>query len=390
MMKHICFINPHYIGGTIGGAEVQLYILAKAALESGWRVTYVTHPEEIPLKSNGIEFQPFRDTGNSKNDRQSMERILREVDADVYYQRGRKMWTGYAGHFSKTSGKPFIFAASMDIDCKELKVSGRHKRGGLVGRIKSLLVDSKNREVDRTTLEGMRRATLVLAQTNTQARLLNDNLGITATVFPNIHPVPEIGRIKKASPPTVLWLASVKKWKRPEIFLRLVNQLKDLDCRFVLAGRLADKNFRSALDRAERENSKFSYVENVSFERSNELLADASVFVNTSRMEEGFPNTYVQAWLRGTPTVALGFDPDNVIETKGLGANVSSVEELCDYVATLINDSNARKEAGNRARSHGVEYHGMERNAARFFRLVEDVVERKRQEPGEVPNRVNP
>ena len=47
------------------------------------------------------------------------------------------------------------------------------------------------------------------------------------------------------------------------------------------------------------------------------LYDRAKVLVNTSDVE-GFPNSYLQAWIRGVPVVTL-IDPDGVIEREGLG-----------------------------------------------------------------------
>jgi glycosyltransferase involved in cell wall biosynthesis len=63
-------------------------------------------------------------------------------------------------------------------------------------------------------------------------------------------------------------------------------------------------------------NSNFDYLGPVSFEESNSLFAKANIFINTSKAQEGFPNTFIQAWMQGVPTISLDFDPDNLIEEK--------------------------------------------------------------------------
>jgi hypothetical protein len=59
----------------------------------------------------------------------------------------------------------------------------------------------------------------------------------------------------------------------------------------------------------------------------------ARVFVNTSD-SEGFPNSYLQAWRRGTPSVAF-FDPDAVIARHGLGAAVAGLDAMVAEVRRL-------------------------------------------------------
>lgn len=62
----------------------------------------------------------------------------------------------------------------------------------------------------------------------------------------------------------------------------------------------------------------------------------ARVFISTSEIE-GFPNTYMQAWARGTPVVAY-LDPERLVSRNDLGAIVTSVEELCAALARLSGD----------------------------------------------------
>ena len=50
------------------------------------------------------------------------------------------------------------------------------------------------------------------------------------------------------------------------------------------------------------------YLGEQPIERVNSEIAASDVLVTTSY--EGFPNTFIQAWLRGVPVVSNGVDPD--------------------------------------------------------------------------------
>jgi glycosyltransferase involved in cell wall biosynthesis len=56
--------------------------------------------------------------------------------------------------------------------------------------------------------------------------------------------------------------------------------------------------------------------------------------VNTSDTE-GFPNSYLQAWVRGTPVVAF-FDPDGIIAREGLGYTATSLPDMRQAVERLL------------------------------------------------------
>jgi len=367
--KTICFINPNTIFKNIGGAEVQMYILASEALKRGWEVYYVAKHDQISSSHNGgINFIPFEESDNIDTDKENFIQLLGGIDADIYYQRGRKLWTYYTGEYSIIAHKPFIFATSMDIDCHKNKRAFRYTRS-YKDFISSIYHAGTAIKSDKKSLHGMKSAALVLSQTRKQKELLASNLSIKSTIFPNIHPVP-FDIVEKTSPPIVLWLANLKKWKQPEIFMDMARALKDLNCQFILAGRLADRYYKKYIEATMKEVHNFKYIEDISFERSNQLIDSSSLFVNTSRMEEGFPNTYIQAWMRRTPTITLQFDPDGVIEREGLGAKANTSSRLCDIVTEYIHNQNLRATVGERARDYTVSAYGAENNADKFFSIV--------------------
>ena len=367
--KSICFISPDTIFKNIGGSEVQTYILASEAAQRGWNVFYVTKHDQVDYEQNGsIHFIPFEETGNIDRDKKTFMQLLGVIDADVYYQRGRKLWTYYTGEYSRKARKTFIFATSMDIDCYRNKKVFRYTK-----TYKDIVASAYHAgaamKIDRYTLRGMKSASLVLSQTKKQKELLSRNLSIQSAIFPNIHSLPP-DTLKKSNPPVVLWLANLKEWKQPEIFLEMARSLKDLDCQFILAGRIIDTEYKKDIEAAEKEVGNFRYIGNVSFDKSNDLIAGSSLFVNTSRMEEGFPNTYIQAWMRRTPTITLHFDPDGVIEREGLGAKADTFARLCDLVAEYVQNRSLRDTVGERARNYAEAAYGVKNNADNFFSMI--------------------
>ena len=101
----------------------------------------------------------------------------------------------------------------------------------------------------------------------------------------------------------------------------------------------------------------------------NELLARAHIFVNTGT-HEGFPNTFVQAWLRDVAVVSLSVDPDRVLEERQVGIAARSESELAAAVRTLTDNADVRAGFVSRGRDHATANHSL-RNAEEQVRLIE-------------------
>ena len=93
------------------------------------------------------------------------------------------------------------------------------------------------------------------------------------------------------------------------------------------------------------------------------------MFVNTSNIE-GFPNSFLQAWVRGVPVVSF-FDPDGLITNKCLGYVPFNTEEMAKYICNFLEKRVDRLSVGDRAAIF-VKNHFSAMNAAEhYIKLLE-------------------
>ncbi|TCK19469.1 glycosyltransferase involved in cell wall biosynthesis [Thiogranum longum] len=335
---NICFLaltGYPILAGTqearVGGAEVQMVMLAKYLASKGNRVSMVTldcgQEDEQELHGirvlktfhlqDGVPFVRFVYPRWI-----SIWNALRKADADVYYQRCASMSTGLLALFCRKYGKKYIFASGSDTDFDP---------GGLI-------INSRR---DKYLYNyGLRRADLIVAQTHTQRQLLKDNYGMDATVIPNAW-WSEV--IEKSGNCNVrgrynLWVSTMRSWKRPDIFLDLAEQLPGQE--FVIVGGAASGE-QALFERIRAKAKKMSNVTFkgfVPFSQVGVYFDEAKMFVNTSDPKEGFPNTFLQAWQKGVP-VASYFDPDGLIRSNDLGMVACDFKEMVRNLACLDNDN---------------------------------------------------
>jgi glycosyltransferase involved in cell wall biosynthesis len=101
----------------------------------------------------------------------------------------------------------------------------------------------------------------------------------------------------------------------------------------------------------------------------NQYFSRAKVFVNTSEIE-GFPNSFLQAWIRGVPVVSF-FDPDDLISTQGLGASPKGEVEMVKAVEHFLSDDEYRESVSSVTRAYTLENYSPQKIAARYIELID-------------------
>ncbi len=366
---YACF-NPR-AATWAGGAEMQQLLLARHMVASGIDVSFIVgdygQPEIETFEGITVirSFAPF--TGNRKlrfpADMLKIRRAMRLAGADVFNQRSTSFFTGQLAYFARRLGKAFTFSAGTEYnaypDCQ-----------GLLRWPMTALYRY-----------GIASADAVIAQTERQRRLMAANFHREVVVIRNgiaIHDLaPESGAApggpaRAGAAPEFLWVGSLVRVKRPELFLEMARRLPE--ARFTLVGKRGDDDpeYRDLPDRA-RAIPNFTYEGFVPPGEITRYYARAYALVNTSRFE-GFPNTYLHSWLHGTPVLTIDIDPDGIIEEHAIGTVAGSVERLVEAARSLISNPAARGEMSVRAAAYVRANHDIRDRGNDYIRLFEAIL----------------
>jgi len=370
---HICFVAPNtwpVLSGDpdnefIGGAEVQQSILARALAGAGYRVSMICldygQPQRVLLDGVMVHKTHRSDAGlpilRFIHPRiTAMWRAMRAVDADVYYQRCSAMLTAIVAEFCRRNGKRSVFASAADLDFVPGRQPIRYLR-------------------DRWLFEhGLKRVDRIVVQNAAQQRYCRANYGRESTQIPNCYELPT-----DASPgggDCVLWVASIREgdYKRPELFLELAQRLPRR--RFVMIGGAGGASRGNAcFERIRRAAAAIPNVEFTGFlplARAEPYFDRARVLVNTS-LYEGMPNTFLQAWARGVPTVAF-VDTGARLRGEPPYRVVVGVEQAAAELEQLFTNDEYWKRASARCREYFESTHSVSKVLPSFEAVLDELV----------------
>ena len=352
----LCIVTTVHWKAFMGGAQYQIKCLLERLTPLGrYDIHYLARRTPMDARLDGYSIHRIGD-GKAVprfgyiSDAPALYRTLRRLKPDVIYQRIGCGYTGIAAYYARRSRCGLVWHAANDTDVQL----------GMKVVEKNML----RQKLERKLLSyGIRHADRVVTQTERQAQLLLENFGRRPdAVIANFHPYPT-EPIDKTGPPRVLWIANLKRSKRPEAFLRLAAALKDIgDARFVMIGagavREGESRWHNSLMERIAEAGNVEYLGQLSQDEVNEQLARAHVFVNTS-FYEGFANTFIQAWMRHTPVVSLDVNPDGVFDDEAVGFHARTEERMTQIVRQLLLEPRLREAVGERAAAHAMGAHSM-------------------------------
>ena len=297
--RHICFVAPNIWPvlsrdpgiKLVGGAEVQQSVLIRLLQRDGYRVSVVTldfgQPDRA-LVEGVVVHKTFRPQDGIPVLRflhprlSSTWRALKDADADIYYVRAASMLAGVVAEYCKRYGKRSIYAGASDADFVPGHRQIRYVR-------------------DRLLFEhGLRNVDHVVVQNRAQLEACRRQFGREATLIPSSYELPL--KRNKTIQDRIVWAGRVMPDKRPELFLELARRLPQR--RFVLIGGSGgDDACYAGIREAAAALPNLECTGFLPLAQAEAWFDRARVVVNTSAYE-GMPNTFMQAWARGVPTLA--------------------------------------------------------------------------------------
>lgn len=343
----ICFAMDFHYTERIGGAEVQAWLLAKELARRGFEVHYLAQSlrgrAEVTEARDGVHLHWLRNPGYLQwRNGLRYYRALKHINPDLLIQRTTSFNTGVIGFYAGKHRKQFAWICTDNsipnrwfFTRKEWNAS---RAKNLLGKLKSpiLLVNAILYDLARDW--GMKQAPHIFTQNDEQFSKLIYNYKLSSLRMPSGHELPEtrISPQQRFCNKTILWVGNLGANKRPEKFVQLAALLKREDWRFVmLGGRKGIDNLRQFT--ADSQPRSLIWLGEKPLEEALSCFDQATVLVNTSE-SEGFPNTFIHAWLRGMPVVTLGVDPNQIITRNALGHVVSNVTEMASALHELLSD----------------------------------------------------
>lgn len=365
----ICFVIPRYVTFSTGGAEIQVYYLVNEFLARGWKVELLCggsgFEEQInksALEDKRVKFFYYRYRTLRFLEFFEVLALLFKTRSDIYYQRTDFALTGACAMFCRLMNKKMVYALASDADALKSKYLNAFKNYSYQSIIKKNIRRVDFFLVDKLVEKGKKWSKWIICQNNLQQGLVRSNFNRDAVIIPSLFPVRK--QVINDKENIVLWVGNMTSAKRPELFVRMVQNLKQTEgWRFVMIGRESDVISKGNTSKIEVK-GELSYQETLAwFDR-------AKVFVNTSLLE-GLPNTFIQAWIKQALVLSLSVDPDGLLKKETLGYVFDDdLDKLTVFVDGYLNSSCSHQHVLTKAQSYARQTYDVKKNVDKLIHLI--------------------
>jgi len=369
MQRKICFValaslpilssddNSKYIGGS----ELKSVLIGKELARRGLNTSFITYHEGTGKKMiSGISiietFSPHANFSMFKREL-IMWKSVKNAKADFYFQASGL--SGSIPFFCILHRKKYIKWIASNSD---LMLNRIYDKYSVIKKI--------------TAYFGIKLASIVIVQNKLQKEMVEKNFNKKCVLIKNPTIIPNSTVKNKKLNKTVLWVGTIRNVKQPEIFLKIAKEFPEYKF-IMIGGEYIHKNLKEQekeiFEKIKKESTTVSNLEFLGFiphHNIRKYYEEASILVNTSRME-GFPNTFLEAWVNCTPVVSLNIDPDDVISNEKLGFHSKTYEQMIIDIRSLLLNDNLRTEMGLNAKKYVEQNHDVKKIADRFEELIE-------------------
>jgi len=361
----------------IGGAEMQVAILARELARRGHRVALISYDYgqqdgrpvdgvfiyNMCAQGAGIAVLRFLHPHWT-----SLAAAMARANADAYVQVSADSVTGQAALFCRRHHRPFVFVSASNADCAEPLINLHTRRERILYRY------------------GIKHAHAVVAQTNDQREMFRRHFHIDPTIIRYCCPDPSPAQ--RTTPTSadgrtcrLLWIGRFSPEKRLELLLETAADLPELTFDVIGDANVQTEYCRRLKHHAARLPNVVLHGR-LPHEKVLQFYPNAAAVLCTS-LWEGFPNVFLEAFSYGVPIIST-FDPDNIIEQYALGASADDAESFKNAVQALLNDDQTWSACSQNARRYYLTHHTPEVTAAAYENLLANLTGKTAPPPADL------
>lgn len=360
-MKKICFISLRAyqlfnskFKTQFGGAEVQMTLFARQfSADPDFDVHFICADygqDELEEYNKVRVWKSMNFNTGLLQKIFSFFRVFSNVNADIYVQRTMTQFSWIIALYCKFKKKKFIYMLAHDRE-----IDGTHEI-------------YKNKFIKRLYQYVFKTATVVICQNEFQERLVKYIRKDHVYLLPSGYPITEQN---KETDNTVLWVSRSAKFKKPELFIKLAEELPEYKFVMICPKAVEDEILYEKVKLFSSKISNLNFIPFVSFDEIGNYFLKARVFINTSD-KEGFPNTFIQSAIAGTPIISLKVNPDHFITKRECGIFCDGEYiKMRDGLKRLFEDDDYYNRLSSNLVKYAKEYHDIEKNSKLFKEIIQ-------------------
>ncbi len=349
----VMIINAH-LSKVMGGSEVACHISAKAFLSQGHDVIYGA----VKGYDTSVSW-PYPIVEVTKSEQKNLVPFLKKHQVDVLYWNYNKklIWPNFKN--IRAAGIPIFFSINHVNDLQYYPKKKPYKNPWTI-----LKHNIKKIPKAYHFFQARKQINGYVAINKEHMNLIPERFNKTFIPFGVFD---EVAESAPAPRPYIIWVASIKRVKNPELFLKLAKALEHLDVDFYLIGKAQEEHYTGWGEQADAEQENFKFLGGQEMKKTNGFIKNSRMFISTCD-PEGFPMVFLQSWVFGRPVVSMNYDPSGVIERENLGyCSNGDFDKFVSQVESLVKDQETYDEISASCKRYIDENHNVSRNVGRLL-----------------------
>jgi len=365
MKRKICFVSlgslPLLTSNEnlkyMGGAELMQVLIGNELTKKGYNISFITYNEEGERRKNFKNINLIKTYSSSHHinyfkKATCLWEALNKANAYIYIQSGGVR--GLVALYCFIKRRKYIKWIASD---KNVLLEGIDNKTTMSTKI-TLYIDIKF-------------ANLIIAQNIFQKQIIEQKYHKKCIIIKNPIPIQNKKNFlqKKNKEKIVLWIGTIRPIKQPEIFLEIALRLPKFNFKMIGGKSESEPELYDKIQKKVKNIPNLDFVGFVPYNMINTFYEESSIFVNTSKAE-GFPNTFLEAFINFLPVISLNVDPDEIICKNNIGLHSKTFQQIVKDIFSLLNNDNLRNEMSIRARKYVEENHDLKKITDQFEKLL--------------------